>query len=182
MLVVFSGLKPWFSSSVSSEEKCADFGKDVLTGNNTLDGLLRDLCRWPAERSVGLGDDLDLWDSSSGWMPSSKQDVDHAWTIFLYSLTMHISAQSIGVCKVGEVMPKMLFYNQPQQASTLWRMGLITFVYHRFIVTLTLHLDLVLFIPGWLIWMLLPTPIKPITTIHSHYSNNIQSNLVDCPW
>ena len=45
MLVVFSGLKPWFSSSVSSEEKCADFGKDVLTGNNTLDGLLRDLCR-----------------------------------------------------------------------------------------------------------------------------------------
>ena len=86
MLVMSSGLKPWFSLSVSSEVRCADFGKDLLTGNDTLDDLLRDLCRWPAERSVGLGDDLDLWDSSSGWMPSSKQDVDQA-NIFPFILS-----------------------------------------------------------------------------------------------
>ena len=78
MLVMSSGLKPWFSLSVSPEVRCADFGKDLLTGNDTLDDLLRDLCRWPAERSDERGNALNPWDTSDEWMPSSKQDVDQA--------------------------------------------------------------------------------------------------------
>ena len=137
MLVMSSGLKPWFSLSVSSEVRCADFGKDLLTGNDTLDDLLRDLCRWLAERSVELGDALNPWDTSAEWTPSSKQDVDQARIVFLYSFPIYISTYSY---RYAQVWRHHVQDADLQLSSTRFLHMTVrstSTIYHRFIVTLT---------------------------------------------
>ena len=114
MLVISSGLKHCLSPSVSSQEKCADFGKSVQAGDDTWDDLLRDLCRWPAERSKELENALDPWDTSVGEMMTSERDVNQTWTIFLHSLSICISTHSIDMHEFEEIKSEMVIYNQPQ--------------------------------------------------------------------
>ena len=137
MLVMSSGLKPWFSLSVSSEVWCADFGKDLLTGNDTLDDLLRDLCRWPAERSDELGDAMNPWDTSAEWMPSSKQDVDHARLVFLYSLPIYISTYFYRYAQVWKHHSQDADLQLSSTRLLHMTVGSTSTIYHRFIVILT---------------------------------------------
>ena len=137
MLVMSSGLKPWFSLSVSSEVRCADFGKDLLTGNDTLDDLLRDLCRWPAERSDELGDAMNPWDTSAEWMPSSKQDVDHARLVFLYSLPIYISTYFYRYAQVWKHHSQDADLQLSSTRLLHMTVGSTSTIYHRFIVILT---------------------------------------------